>query len=258
MDSDALQMRQSFDEIETRNLTYSIFILLITFLALISMLGYYFLALPVEVKQVLLISDLFACIFLMFDFLRSWNQAPDRRYYLLRYGWIDFLGSIPWFFLFRLFRIFRALRIFRRIRRTASNEVIQQARQRLGESTLMIAILMIYLVVMLGSIAIVLVESPDPQANIQTGQDAVWWAFVTIATVGYGDRYPVTTAGRGIAILMMVLGVSVFSVLTGYLALSFQTRRAKKQEEAIERLSSELREIKKMLERDREKKNEAS
>ncbi len=188
----------------------------------------------------------------MFDFFFSWNSAPDRRYYLLRYGWLDFLGSIPGLLLFRLLRIFRLTRIFRRMRRTTSDEVRQQVRQRLGESTLMIAILMIYLVVMVGSIAIVQVESPDPNANIKTGGDAVWWSFVTIATVGYGDEYPVTPAGRSIAVLVMVVGVSVFSVLTGFVALSFQNRRAKQQEDAIELLRGELLEIRKLLEQNRD------
>lgn len=241
---------KTFDESETRNLAYNIFVLLVTILALLSLLGYYFLPLSPQVKQVLLISDILACVLLMFDFFLTWNHAPDRRYYLLRYGWIDFLGSIPGLLLFRLLRIFRALRIFRRMRQTTSEELRQQVRQRLGESTLMIAILMIYLVVMLGSIAIVQVESPASNATIKTGGDAVWWSFVTIATVGYGDKYPVTPAGRSIAVLVMVVGVSVFSVLTGFLALSFQNRRAKQQEDAIEVLRGELVEIRKLLERD--------
>jgi voltage-gated potassium channel len=243
----------TFDEIETRYLTYNIFVLLVTILALLSMVGYYFLPLSPQVKQVLLISDILACILLMFEFFLNWNHAPDRRYYLLRYGWIDFLGSIPGLLVFRLLRIFRALRIFRRIRQTTSEEVRQQARQRLGESSLMIAVLMIYLVVMLGSIAIVQVESTAPNANIKTGGDAVWWSFVTIATVGYGDEYPVTPAGRSIAVLVMVVGVSVFSVLTGFLALSFQNRRANQQEEAIAGLRSELREIKELIEQNRDR-----
>ena len=234
-------MGKSIDEIDPRYLTYNIFVMLITILALICMLSYYFLPLQPEVKQVLYYSDLFACMILMFDFFLTWYITPDRRHYLLRYGWIDFLGSIPGFLFFRLLRTFRMFRIFRRIRRTASEEVLKQARQRLGESTMMAAILMLYLVVTLGSIAIVLVESPDSQANIQTGGDAVWWAFVTIATVGYGDKYPVTASGRGIGILMMVVGVSIFSVLTGFLALSFQNRRAKQQQEAISAMRDELR-----------------
>lgn len=251
MEIEPSSKNQSFDEVETRNLTYNIFVLLVTFLALLSMLGYYFLPLSPQVKQVLLISDILACVLLMFDFFLNWHNAPDRRYYLLRYGWIDFLGSIPGLLVFRLLRIFRAMRIIRRIRLTASEEVLQQARQRLGESTLMIAILMIYVVVMLGSIAIVQVESSAPNANIKTGGDAVWWSFVTIATVGYGDEYPVTPAGRSIAVLVMVVGVSVFSVLTGFLALSFQTRRAKQQADAIEVLRNELSEIRSWLEQDR-------
>lgn len=256
MKSNDVLKRQSFSNVETRNLTYNIFVLITTFFALISLLGYYILPLPPEVKQVLIISDYMACGLLMFDFFLTWHNAPDRKYYLLRYGWIDFLGSIPGLLFFRLLRIFRVLRILRRMRKTATEEVLQQARQRLAESTLMIAILMVYLVVNLGSIAIVLVESPDPQANIQTGGDAVWWAFVTIATVGYGDRYPVTAAGRGIGVTMMVLGVSVFSVLTGFLALSFQNRRAKQQEESIQALRSELREIKELMKENRDRREE--
>lgn len=258
METDNNLKRQSFNNVETRNLVYNIFVLWTTLLALMCLVAYYFLPLPPEVKQVLIISDYMACVLLMFDFFLTWHNAPDRRYYLLRYGWIDFLGSIPGLLFFRLLRIFRVLRILRRLRRTASAEVLRQARQRLGESTLIVAILMVYLLVTLGSIAIVLVESPDPQANIQTGGDAVWWSFVTIATVGYGDKYPLTEAGRVIGVTMMVLGVSVFSVLTGFLALNFQNRRAKQQEESIQSLRSELREIKELMRENRDRRKGGS
>jgi voltage-gated potassium channel len=234
-------MGKPIDEVDPRYLTYNIFIMLITVLALISMLAYYLFPLPREVIQVLKITDLIACTLLMFDFFLNWYISADRRYYLLRYGWIDFLGSIPGLLFFRFLRIFRMFRIFRNIRQSTSEELLLQARKRLGESTMLVALLMLYVVVTLGSIAIVLVESPDSQANIQTGGDAVWWAFVTIATVGYGDKYPVTSTGRGIGILMMVVGVSIFSVLTGFLALSFQNRRAKQQQEAITAMRNEFR-----------------
>jgi voltage-gated potassium channel len=241
MGEDRLETYQNFSEVETRNLTYNIFVLMVTFLALLCLLGIYFLPLAPQVKQVLINSDYMACVLLMFDFFLTWHNAPNRRYYLVRYGWLDFLGSIPGLLLFRLMRIFRVMRIIRRMRQTASREVFQQARQRLAESTMMVAILMVYLVVTLGSITIVQVESPDPQANIKTGGDAVWWSFVTIATVGYGDRYPVTAAGRSIGVLVMVVGVSVFSVLTGFLALSFQNRRAKQQQDSINEMRDEFR-----------------
>jgi voltage-gated potassium channel len=71
----------------------------------------------------------------------------------------------------------------------------------------------------------VLVESNAPGGNILTGDDAVWWSVVTIATVGYGDRYPTTPIGRLIGVAMIVMGVSLFSVLTSFIATGFVSRR---------------------------------
>jgi voltage-gated potassium channel len=76
-------------------------------------------------------------------------------------------------------------------------------------------------------------ESKSTQANIQTGGDAVWWTLVTVATVGYGDKYPVTSAGRVIGGFVMVVGVGLFSVLTSFLAQWFvRSRQAKTAETA--------------------------
>lgn len=57
-----------------------------------------------------------------------------------------------------------------------------------------------------------------PESNIKTAEDAIWWAFVTITTVGYGDRFPVTTEGRIIAALLMTAGVGLFGTFTGFIA----------------------------------------
>ena len=46
-----------------------------------------------------------------------------------------------------------------------------------------------------------------PEASIVTAEDALWWSFVTITTVGYGDHHPVTTLDRCIAVVLMVAGV---------------------------------------------------
>ena len=64
-------------------------------------------------------------------------------------------------------------------------------------------------------------EGGNPNANIHSGSDAVWWAYVTVTTVGYGDRYPVTNEGRLIGIALLTIGVGLFGVLTGFLANTF-------------------------------------
>ena len=61
-------------------------------------------------------------------------------------------------------------------------------------------------------------ERASPDANIQTFGEAIWWAFVTITTVGYGDYYPVTGPGRTVAVMLMAGGVAVLSVVTATLS----------------------------------------
>lgn len=61
-------------------------------------------------------------------------------------------------------------------------------------------------------------ERGRADANIQTFGDAIWWALVTITTVGYGDHYPVTALGRVVAVLLMAGGVAVLGVVTATLS----------------------------------------
>ena len=61
-------------------------------------------------------------------------------------------------------------------------------------------------------------ERGAPGANIETFGDSVWWAFVTLTTVGYGDYYPVTGWGRTVAVLLMCGGVALVGVVTATLA----------------------------------------
>jgi voltage-gated potassium channel len=74
-------------------------------------------------------------------------------------------------------------------------------------------------------------------SNIKNVADGLWWAVSTITTVGYGDRFPVTAAGKGVAVVLMLVGVGLFGLLAGTLASFFVERG--QQEEG----SSELQEI---------------
>lgn len=70
----------------------------------------------------------------------------------------------------------------------------------------------------LGALAVLDAERASPNSNIQTIGDALWWASVTVTTVGYGDFYPVTTTGRLVAVGLMVVGIAVVGALTGSVA----------------------------------------
>ncbi|MGB8161953.1 MAG: potassium channel family protein, partial [Nitrososphaeraceae archaeon] len=73
-------------------------------------------------------------------------------------------------------------------------------------------------IIFVGGFGVYLAEHGHPGANITQFGDAVWWAVVTLATVGYGDYYPVTAVGRIIAIFMMISGVGIFALMVATFA----------------------------------------
>lgn len=74
------------------------------------------------------------------------------------------------------------------------------------------------LLVVVGALAILDAERGSPDGNIQSYPDALWWGVVTITTVGYGDLYPTTIAGRLVATSLMIGGIGLIGFVTGSLA----------------------------------------
>lgn len=205
--------------------TYQLFMTLVTLLALAIAFAYYLIPLPATVDQVLYVVDSLVSVILLYDFFAHLFTQRGRVRYLLTYGWLDLLGALPGLPALRLARIPSLIVMLRKLRETTPKDARIAARQRLAESTLLTVVWVVLLVVTMGSILIVLIEAPVENTNIQTGEDAVWWAIVTVATVGYGDKFPVTPLGRLIGTAMIVMGVSLFSVLTSYIATQFMARR---------------------------------
>jgi voltage-gated potassium channel len=104
------------------------------------------------------------------------------------------------------------------------------------------------LILATASVLILLVESAEPNANIQTAEQAIWWALVTISTVGYGDFYPVSTIGHVIGGLVIVSGVSFFGVISGYMASVFVAPDENERQEEQEAKDAHKEQINNKLE----------
>jgi voltage-gated potassium channel len=95
------------------------------------------------------------------------------------------------------------------------------------------------------------VEAGAPGATIRTGGDALWWALTTVTTVGYGDTYPVTTAGRAIAAVMMLVGIALFgsmsALITSRLILPREAREHADEMKELARLREEIRGLREEL-----------
>lgn len=139
----------------------------------------------------------------------------------MKWGWIDLISSIPMIDFLRVGRLFRLIRLFRILRAFRSmkhlvNHIFRNKTQGAFTSVFIISIL----IILFSAIAILQVEK-DPNSNIKTAEDSIWWAYTTITTVGYGDKFPVTTEGRIIGMVLMTCGVGLFGTFTAYIASWF-------------------------------------
>jgi voltage-gated potassium channel len=81
-------------------------------------------------------------------------------------------------------------------------------------------------------------------SSIHTFADALWWAIVTVTTVGYGDKYPVSAGGRGVAAVLMLVGIGLIGVLTATIASYFVEQKSDQEKDE---LNERLKRIEAML-----------
>ena len=230
---------------------YSIFMLVLTVLSLVIMV---LLLLPLNAPtlEVLRVYDNLICIVFLVDFAVNLAASnPKREYFIGRRGWLDLIGSVPSFGFFpisgllRLARISRLARVTRILRGSNRQELVADVIQNRGQYAVFITVLSAFIVLSVSTILIIQFESRSPDANITTGGDALWWGFVTITTVGYGDQFPVTTLGRLVGVFVMFAGVGIIGSLASILAslLVPQPEPEESSAEADTSLSEELANI---------------
>ena len=127
----------------------------------------------------------------------------------------------------RVARLLCLVRVIRVIRRMGGPSAALRAFfANRATGGLMMVLLIAVLVLEFGALAVLWAEHDAPDATILTAEDAVWYMIVTMSTVGYGDLAPVTSLGRLIGSLIILVGVGVFGTLTGFLANAFMAPAA--------------------------------
>jgi voltage-gated potassium channel len=125
----------------------------------------------------------------------------------------------------------------------AAVRVLHGSRRLLVRRGTTFLLLGVSLVVIVSAGLIVAVERDDPHATIHTYGDGLWWALTTIATVGYGDKYPVTAEGRGLAVALMLVGIASFGVLTAELVALFAGEPDETANQQLLQVDARLRRI---------------
>ena len=185
--------------------------------------------LPTETARLLTFIDDAICVFFLFEFSLRFYQAENKLKFM-QWGWIDLVSSIPALPFLRAGRALRLVRLLRILRAFRSTKyLISYVFESRVKGTFTAVSIIAVLMILFSSVAILQVEH-QPNSNIKSAEDALWWSYVTITTVGYGDKYPVTTEGRIIAAMLMTVGVGLFGTFTGFLASWFVAERKRDDE----------------------------
>ena len=205
---------------ELKNVTYEIFIGILSLVSIVNIVLYYLIPSD-DVSAVIAIMDAILSLIFLSDFMyRLFTADSKQNYFLRQFGWADLLASLP-FPQLKILRLFRVVRAGRMLRAFGPVGIFKEFVSNRASSTLLSLLLLVFLLLEFGSMGVLAIEQYATDANIASGADAVWYTFVTITTVGYGDRFPVTGGGRLFGMLIMAIGVGLFGTLTGYLSNLF-------------------------------------
>lgn len=182
--------------------------------------------------QRLVLFDLALVVFFAIEWTVRFQRAEDRRGFLRR-NWYDLPGLVPLAVassgIWRLFRLARVMRVLRAVRQ--SRTLVAKVQDIAHRSKLVPLGLVASGLTVVGSLLVWLVER-DSNAAFASYGEALWWAVVTVTTVGYGDITPLTPLGRALAVVLMAVGIGVIGMLASQLAATLVERNEESEERA--------------------------
>lgn len=190
---------------------FEIVVLSLTLFVLFSIGLQYFITINSELSKLLNIFEVVCCIVFIIEWLVRFVKAENKKRSTL-FNVIDLIASIPIYYVpglkaMRLIRIMKVIKVIGGLSRLN----YYYSRNRRVIYKLIFFIIFIFLM-FISPVLILYFE--HSAGGIKTAGDALWWTFVTVTTIGYGDLYPVTTAGRVLTVCISMGGIALFNLLT--------------------------------------------
>lgn len=208
---------------------------------------------PLSIKPWLMRAEyFFTFVFTAEYVLRLYCSPKPRDYALSFFGIIDLVATLPfymtWLFgsaryllIIRVFRLIRVFRVFKLFHFLREGNLLLRSIILSSRKIFVFFLFVVTLVTSLGTI-MYMIEGDLPGTQFTNIPKSIYWAIVTMTTVGYGDVTPVTGLGRFLSSLVMLLGYTIMAVPTGIVSVSMMNLRDAEKREATQEDSDEVEE----------------
>ncbi|GCB35238.1 ion transporter [Bacteroides faecalis] len=213
------------------------FILLSVLLVIIESLK----GLPTYLATPFVIMEYIFTAFFTFEYITRIYCSPQPRKYIFSFfGIVDLLATLPlymgllfpgarYLLIIRAFRLIRIFRIFKLFKFLNEGELLLAS---LRESSKKIAVFFLFVVILVISIGTLMymIEGTQPNSEFNNIPNSIYWAIVTMTTVGYGDITPVTGFGKFLSAIVMLIGYTIIAVPTGIVSVTMMKEYKRRME----------------------------
>ncbi|MGB2761665.1 ion transporter [Maribacter stanieri] len=217
-----------------------IFAYFIQILIFVSILSFSFETVPdlePSTRKILRIIEIFSVIIFTIEYvLRIYVSDKKSKFIFSFFGIIDFLAILPFYLSLgvdlRSLRALRFLRLFRILKLMRYNKAIERFSRAisLAKEEVLLFLIVTLILIYFSAVGIYYFEHEVQPENFASIFDSLWWAIITLTTVGYGDVYPITVGGKVFTFFILMIGLGIVAIPTGIIS-SALTKSVDKTEE---------------------------
>lgn len=191
-----------------------------------------------QTKTILYIIEVFSVsVFTLEYLLRIYVADSKPKFVFSFFGIIDFLAILPFYLSFgidlRSLRALRFLRLFRILKLVRYNRAMNHFTRAIksAKEEILLFVFITLILIYFSAVGIYYFENEAQPENFTSIFDSLWWAIITLTTVGYGDVYPITVGGKVFTFFILMIGLGIVAIPTGIISSALTKSVDKKETE---------------------------
>lgn len=183
-----------------------------------------------QTRVVLHAIEIFSVFIFTIEYLLRIYIADNKLKFIFSFfGLIDFLAILPFYLAvgidLRSLRAMRFLRLFRILKLVRYNKAMNQFSRAIksAKEQILLFIFITLILIYFAAVGIYYFENEAQPENFTSIFDSLWWAIITLTTVGYGDVYPITVGGKVFTFIILMIGLGIVAIPTGIISSALTT-----------------------------------